>query len=203
VTAARTLERARAALGPEERFRVALAALARDDEDEVRRLFESCPTRLYREPDAAFMNRWEAWRVFAVGVTWLGYGLRSRAACAEALRACAESAAGSAADAAAYAAWKVARAHGQLGDRDLDAVAEQVHARLSGIVAVGRDAQAAALADLAAFEAGLDALAGDLGVQPALLRAALGQPEPGEGLPEPDSEDLAAMLEHVRSLLKP
>ena len=94
MTGARTLKRAHAALEPEERFRVALAALARDDEDEVRRLIESCPTRLYREPDAAFMNRWETWRVFAVGVTWLGYALRSRAAGAEALRACAESAAG-------------------------------------------------------------------------------------------------------------
>jgi hypothetical protein len=89
MTAARTLERAHAALEPEERLRVALLALAGDDEDELRCLVESCPRRAYSQPDAAFMDRWEAWRVVAVGVTWLGYGLRSRASYADALRACA------------------------------------------------------------------------------------------------------------------
>ena len=202
MTAARTLARAHAALSPEERFSAALAALARDDEAEVRRLVESCPRELYSQPDAAFMDRWEAWWVFSVGVTWLGYALRSRAACAEALRAYAQSAAGWAADAAAYAAWKAGRKHGaHLDDRDIDEVAQQVQERLAGIVAAARDAQAAARADLAAFEGALDALAGDLDMEPAILRAAVGGPEPGEELPEPDSEDLGAMLDHFRCLL--
>lgn len=200
MTAARTLARAHAALSPEERFPAALAALARDDEDGVRRLIESCPRRLYSQPDAAFMDRWEAWRVFTVGMNWLGYGLRSRASYADALRAFAEIAAGSAADAAAYAAWKVARGHGaQLGDRDIDEITEQVHERLSAITTAGRDGEAAALADLAAFKAALDALAGDLGVE----RAALSEPEPGEDLPEPNSADRAAMLKHFHFLLSP
>jgi hypothetical protein len=202
VTAARTLARAHAALSGEERFGAALAALARDDEDEVRRLIESCPRRVYAQPEVAFMDRLQAWDVFTVGVTWLGYALRSRAACAEALLACAQSASGWAADAAAYAAWKAARGHGShLDERDIDEVAQQVHERLAGITAAARDAEAAARADVAAFEGALDALAGDLGVEPATLRAALGEPEPGEELPEPDSEDRAAMLEHLRFLL--
>ena len=148
------------------------------------------------------MDRWEAWRVFAVGVTWLGYALRSRAAYAEALRACAETAADCAADEASYVAWKVARAHGaQPVERDIHEVAGQVHERLSTIVAAARDAQAAALADVAAFEAALDALARDLGVEPALLRAALSAPVPDEELPEPNSADSAAMLRHFGFLL--
>jgi hypothetical protein len=54
---------------------------------------------------------------------------------------------------------------------------------------------------VAAFEGVLDPLAGDLGVEPAILRAAVGAPEPEEGLPEPNSADSAAMLEHFRFLL--
>jgi hypothetical protein len=54
---------------------------------------------------------------------------------------------------------------------------------------------------VAAFEAALDALAGDLGVEPALLRAALSAPERDDQLPEPNSADRAAMLKHFQFLL--
>ena len=110
----------------------------------------------HSQPDAAFMDRWEAWRVFAVGITWLAYGLRSRAAYAEALRACAETAADCAADEASYVAWKVARDHGaELGEEDLDLISEHVRSSLSQVIAAARDAHAAALADVAAFEGAL------------------------------------------------
>jgi hypothetical protein len=45
VNGERVLERARAALSPEERFGAALLALSRDDDTEVRRLVDACPTR--------------------------------------------------------------------------------------------------------------------------------------------------------------
>ena len=53
MTAPRTLQRAHLALSGEERFRAALLALSRDDRHELRRLVDSCPTALYRLPEAA------------------------------------------------------------------------------------------------------------------------------------------------------
>lgn len=54
-----TLNKYDAILTPDERFRLALAALARDDDAEVRRLVATCPRHTYTMADTAF---WEQWR---------------------------------------------------------------------------------------------------------------------------------------------
>src|SRR5918911_3796864 len=49
-------------LTPDERIRLALDALLRDDEQEQDRLWRTCPRRTYEQVDAAFLDRWEAAR---------------------------------------------------------------------------------------------------------------------------------------------
>jgi hypothetical protein len=73
-----TLRRYDDLLIPDERFRLALAAMARDDEDEVRRLHETCPRAAYTMPDHDFTVRWEASKVVAItfGAFWLWMQLR-------------------------------------------------------------------------------------------------------------------------------
>ncbi len=68
-----TLNKYDAVLTPDERFRLALAALARDDDAEVRRLVTTCPRHTYTMADTAF---WEQWRASddvakTFGVLWL------------------------------------------------------------------------------------------------------------------------------------
>ncbi len=65
-------------LVPDERFRLALAAMARDDEDEVRRLHATCPRAAYTMPDHDFTARWEASQDVAItfGAFWLWMQLR-------------------------------------------------------------------------------------------------------------------------------
>jgi hypothetical protein len=73
-----TLRRYDDLLIPDERFRLALAAMARDDEDEVRRLHETCPRRAYTMLDYDFTMRWEASQAIAItfGAFWLWMQLR-------------------------------------------------------------------------------------------------------------------------------
>src|SRR5215204_4243383 len=47
-------------LSPEERFRLKVLALAREDEEESERLTATCPRRDYTMYDWAFVGRWEA-----------------------------------------------------------------------------------------------------------------------------------------------
>lgn len=47
-------------LTPEQRLVAMVEASGRDDENEMRRLVTSCPRKNYSQPDAAFMDEWEA-----------------------------------------------------------------------------------------------------------------------------------------------
>jgi hypothetical protein len=58
-------------LDPDERFRLVLAARARDDEQELHRLEESCPREIYKMLDAAFTGRVDASRDAALVFTVL------------------------------------------------------------------------------------------------------------------------------------
>lgn len=58
-------------LTPEERFRLALEAMARDDEQEMRRLAESCPKKTYAIRDPAFTDLVDASRYLAFGFSLL------------------------------------------------------------------------------------------------------------------------------------
>jgi hypothetical protein len=53
-------------LTPEERFRLDVLALAREDEEESERLTATCPRRAYTMNDWAFVGRWEAARELAM-----------------------------------------------------------------------------------------------------------------------------------------
>jgi hypothetical protein len=55
-------------LDPEERFRAALDAAARDDDEEYDRLWDTCPMRRYSMTDAAFTDRWRASSTLATAV---------------------------------------------------------------------------------------------------------------------------------------
>jgi hypothetical protein len=55
-------------LEPEERFRAALDAAARGDEEEYDRLWDTCPMRHYSMTDAAFTDRWRATSTLATAV---------------------------------------------------------------------------------------------------------------------------------------
>jgi hypothetical protein len=55
-------------LEPEERFRAALEAAARDDDREYDRLWDTCPMRRYSMTDAAFTDRWRASSHLAIAV---------------------------------------------------------------------------------------------------------------------------------------
>jgi hypothetical protein len=55
-------------LEPEERFRAALEAAARGDEEEYDRLWDTCPTRHYSMTDAAFLDRWRACSTMATAI---------------------------------------------------------------------------------------------------------------------------------------
>jgi len=46
-------------LTPDERFKLALAALSRGDEDELLQLYATCPRKTYSMPDAAFHDKLE------------------------------------------------------------------------------------------------------------------------------------------------
>lgn len=60
-------------LTSEERFRLALEAMARDDQEEMRRLAESCPKKTYGIRDPAFTDLIDASRHLAFGffLLWL------------------------------------------------------------------------------------------------------------------------------------
>ena len=64
----KTLAGRYARLGPEERFRLALEAGARDDDRERERLVQSAPTCRSQGPDSAYMDRIEASRELALAV---------------------------------------------------------------------------------------------------------------------------------------
>jgi hypothetical protein len=49
-------------LTPEERFKLDVEAMARSDEEESRRLTETCPRRNYVIYDWEFVGRWQAAR---------------------------------------------------------------------------------------------------------------------------------------------
>jgi hypothetical protein len=53
-------------LSPEERFRLKVLALAREDEEESERLTATCPRRHYTMNDWGFVGRWEAARELAM-----------------------------------------------------------------------------------------------------------------------------------------
>jgi hypothetical protein len=55
-------------LEPHERFRAALEATARGDEEEHDRLWDTCPMRHYSMTDAAFTDRWRASGYLAMAV---------------------------------------------------------------------------------------------------------------------------------------
>jgi hypothetical protein len=55
-------------LEPEERFRAALEADARGDDDERRRLIDSCPRLTYKMNDAAFTDRVDAAHAMATSI---------------------------------------------------------------------------------------------------------------------------------------
>jgi hypothetical protein len=55
-------------LEAEERFRAALEAAARDDEEEYDRLWDTCPMRRYSMTDAAFTDPWRVSSSLAVAV---------------------------------------------------------------------------------------------------------------------------------------
>jgi hypothetical protein len=57
-----------ASLAPDERFRAALEAAARDDLDERESLVATCPQKTYRMPDVAFLDRIDASRELAFAV---------------------------------------------------------------------------------------------------------------------------------------
>lgn len=62
----RRLVRQYGALAPDERFRLAIRASARDDRKEFEPLVESCPEKVYRQSDAAFVERGEAARLMSL-----------------------------------------------------------------------------------------------------------------------------------------
>jgi len=68
-----TLRKYDAVLTADERFRLALAAMARDDETEVRRLHGTCPRHTYTMADADFTDRFRRSHDVAVdfNVMWL------------------------------------------------------------------------------------------------------------------------------------
>lgn len=68
-----TLRRYNYALTADERVRLALAAMARDDDAELERLQKTCPQYLYRMTDVEFVNRFDASRgvAFDFMVAWL------------------------------------------------------------------------------------------------------------------------------------
>lgn len=68
-----TLRRFDDVLTADERFRLALAAMARDDDAEVERLHKTCPRLVYTMTDADFTDRFQGSRVVAVDfmVIWL------------------------------------------------------------------------------------------------------------------------------------
>lgn len=51
-------------LTPEQRLVAAMEASSRDDQDELRRLFKTCPRKIYEQADAAFLDKWD--RVVAI-----------------------------------------------------------------------------------------------------------------------------------------
>jgi hypothetical protein len=61
-------------LTPDERFRLALAAMARDDDAEVHRLHRTCPRYTYTMQDADFTDRfrrsWDVATKFSVAWLW-------------------------------------------------------------------------------------------------------------------------------------
>jgi len=65
-------------LSPDERFRLALAAMARDDDDEVQRLHETCPRHTYTMMEYEFSDRfrrsWDTVTTFAVSWLWAHKG---------------------------------------------------------------------------------------------------------------------------------
>lgn len=65
-------------LTPEERFRLALEALARDDEEEMDRLGRTCPRKNYSLRDPAFTDRLDASRFIAYGFSLLWLDAWSR-----------------------------------------------------------------------------------------------------------------------------
>jgi hypothetical protein len=59
-------------LGPQERFQLAIGAMARGDQRETQRLQKSCPRQSYRQMDAACVGRIDSSRVVAMawGMLW-------------------------------------------------------------------------------------------------------------------------------------
>ncbi len=74
-------------LSPDERFRLALAALGREDEAEVLLLHQTCPTAAYTMPDHAFSGQWRASSDAATNFALMWYAVHLRLMEAQWMRA--------------------------------------------------------------------------------------------------------------------
>ncbi len=74
-------------LSPNERFRLALAALGREDEAEVVLLHRTCPTAAYTMPDHAFSGQWRASADAATNFALMWYAVHLRLIEAQWMRA--------------------------------------------------------------------------------------------------------------------
>lgn len=83
----KTLHRYNDRLSPNERFRLALAALGREDEAEVVLLHQTCPTVAYTMSDHAFSGQWRASSDAATNFALMWYPVHLRLMEAQWLRA--------------------------------------------------------------------------------------------------------------------
>ena len=86
-------------------------------------------------------------------------------------------------------------------DSDLDEMRRAAGVRTERIVSALRDDATAARARVAAWDAALETLAGELDVAPTALRAAVGEPPAASELPDPDREYYDALLDLLHRLL--
>ena len=83
----KTFHRYNDRLSPDERFRLALAALGREDEAEVILLHRTCPTAAYTMPDHAFSGQWRASSDAATNFALMWYAVHLRLIEAQWMRA--------------------------------------------------------------------------------------------------------------------
>ncbi len=83
----KTFHRYNDRLSPNERFRLALAALGREDEAEVVLLHRTCPTAAYTMLDTAFSGQWRASADAATNFALMWYAVHLRLMEAQWLRA--------------------------------------------------------------------------------------------------------------------
>lgn len=125
-------------LTPDERFRLALEAVARNDEQEARRLADTCPRRTYRAPDVAYTRLLDASQrvASAFAVLWL---LTSRRYLVAAMAFSMAQAGMDAFAEGANSAWRLAGREGELLSKEplqggpLEALVRERAAELRGI----------------------------------------------------------------------